>query len=83
MQRKTVHVIPNSNNDGWNVKKGSARRVSISTERKADAVKIGRLISQRSGSELIIHGQNGKIQQFDSYWDEHCPPKDKNRGINS
>lgn len=66
MTRKTVHITPNSKQGGWNVKKGGAQRASVHTDTKADAVKMGRVISQRSGSELVIHGKGGKIQRSDS-----------------
>ncbi len=77
MPRNTVHVVPNSNTSGWNVKKSGAQMASIRTDTKAEAVKMGRVISQRSGSELIIHGQDGKIQRSDSHGNDPFPPKDK------
>lgn len=77
MPRKSVHVIPNNNQGGWNVKKSDAQRASLHTETKAEAVKMGRVISQRSGSELVIHGRDGKIQRSDSYGNDPCPPKDQ------
>lgn len=75
MSRKTVHVVPNKG--GWSVKKSGAERASVNTDTKVDAVKMGRIISQRSGSELIIHGVDGKIQRSDSHGHDPCPPKDK------
>jgi len=75
MARKSVHIVPGSNG-GWNVKKSGAQRASVHTETKVDAVKMGRIISQRSGSELVIHGRDGKIQRSDSHGNDPCPPKD-------
>lgn len=77
MTRKTVHVTHNSSTGGWNVKKGGAEHTSVRTDTKAEAIKMGRVISQRSGSELIIHGRDGKIQRADSHGHDPCPPKDK------
>ena len=77
MAKKSVHVVPNNNQGGWNVKKSSAQRASVRTETKVEAVKVGRIISQRSGSELVIHGKDGKIQRSDSHGNDPCPPKDK------
>lgn len=77
MPRKSVHVIPNNSQGGWNVKKSGAQRASVHTDTKADAIKMGRVISQRSGSEFIIHGKDGKIQRADSHGNDPCPPKDK------
>jgi hypothetical protein len=77
MPRKTVHVVPNNDKGGWNVKKSGSQRASVHTETKVDAVKMGRIISQRSGSELIIHGRDGKIQRTDSHGNDPFPPRDK------
>ena len=77
MPRKSVHITPNGNQGGWNVKKSGAQRASVHTETKADAVKMGRIISQRSGSELVIHGKDGRIQRSDSHGNDPCPPRDK------
>lgn len=77
MSRKSIHVVPNNNQGGWNVKKGGAQRASVHTKTKAEAVKMGRVISQRSGSELVIHGKDGKIQRSDSHGNDPCPPKDQ------
>lgn len=77
MASKTVHVVPNGSVGGWNVRKGGAKRASVHTDTKAEAVKMGRIISQRSGSELVIHGKDGRIQRSDSHGNDPCPPKDK------
>jgi hypothetical protein len=77
MPRKTVHIVPNKMTDGWSVKKGGAERASANTETKTEAVKLGRVISQRTESELVIHGKNGKIQRSDSHGNDPCPLKDK------
>ncbi len=37
----------------------------------------GREISKNQGSELVIHGKDGKIQQKDSHGKDPNPPKDK------
>lgn len=77
MSKNTVHVVPNNDKGGWDVKKSGAERASARTETKVEAVKMARVISQRSGSELVIHGKNGKIQRSDSHGNDPCPPKDK------
>lgn len=77
MPRKSVHVVPNSEKGGWDVKKGGAQRASSHTETKIEAVKMGRIISQCSNSELVVHGKDGKIQRSDSHGNDPCPPKDE------
>jgi len=59
---KTHHVTPNRDG-GWAVKRAGAQRASVRTETKSEAVKIGRVISQRSGTTLVVHGKDGKIQK--------------------
>jgi len=45
MARKEHHVVPNKN-DGWDVKRENAKRISVHTNTKAEAEKIGREISK-------------------------------------
>ena len=78
MPKNEHHVVPNSARGGWDVKRNDAQRASIPTETKAEAVKAGREMSQRAGSELVIHGKDGRIQQKDSHGNDPYPPKDKN-----
>ena len=77
MPRKEHHVVHNSSKGGWDVKRSGAQRSSIHTNTKADAIRMGRIMSQRAGSELVIHGTDGKIQRKDSHGNDSCPPRDK------
>lgn len=77
MVRKTVHVVPNSDRGGWDVKKGGGERSSKHADTKKEAEKAARKISQDEGSELVIHGKNGQIQRSDSHGNDPCPPKDE------
>ena len=74
MPNKTHHVVPNPNG-GWDVKKGGAERASNHTETKAEAEKLARQISINQGTELVIHGKDGKIQRKDSHGNDSYPPK--------
>ncbi len=78
MAKNEHHVVPNSSRGGWDVKRNGAERASAHTERKEDAVKIGRELSRNAGSELVIHGKDGRIQQKDSHGNDPCPPRDRN-----
>ena len=57
---KAYHIVPNPNG-GWDVKKSGADRASRHFERKSDAVKYGRRVSQNQRSELIIHNAGRTI----------------------
>ncbi|MHC1593975.1 MAG: DUF2188 domain-containing protein [Methanotrichaceae archaeon] len=74
-KRKEHHVVPND--DGWAVKKSGAKRDTKHFDLKSDAVDFARDVSQNQGSELIIHGKDGKIQKSDSHGRDPNPPKDK------
>ncbi|HOO22442.1 MAG TPA: DUF2188 domain-containing protein [Clostridia bacterium] len=63
MANSTHHVVPSKN--GWSVVREGANRASVNTETKAEAIKIGRVISLRQGTRLVVHGSDGKIQRAD------------------
>lgn len=68
------HVVPNSGG-GWDNKLGGAGRASSHHDTKQDAVGRARDQSRREGSELVIHGRDGKIQSKDSHGRDPNPPK--------
>lgn len=74
MARSSHHVVHNSNG-GWDVKRNGAQRSSGHFETKEEAVNAGRQISQNQGTELVIHGMNGRIQSSDSHGNDPYPPK--------
>lgn len=76
MQRKDHHVVPNSAG-GWDVKRDGAKRASVHTDTKQDAIERGRVISQNQGTEFVIHNRDGKISNSDSHGNDPCPPRDK------
>lgn len=71
---KNQHVVPGKNG-GWNVKGEGNSRATKHTERKSEATDIARGISRNQGSELFIHGRDGKIQSRDSHGNDPHPPK--------
>lgn len=75
MPRKEHHVVPNPDG-GWDVKREHAQRSSGHYDNKADAEAAGRKMSINGGTELVIHGKNGRIQRSDSHGNDPCPPKD-------
>jgi uncharacterized protein YdaT len=74
MSKKTHHVVHNPNG-GWDVKKGGADKASNHFDTKQPAVDKAREISQNQGSELYVHGKDGKIQSKDSHGGDRYPPK--------
>jgi hypothetical protein len=72
--QKAHHVVP-SHNGGWDVKRVGSDRASVHTPTKQSAVDIGREISRNQGTEFVIHGKDGKIQESDSHGNDPFPPK--------
>ena len=77
MPKNEHHVVPNTSRGGWDVKRNDAQRASIHTETKAEAVKAGRQISRNQGTEFVVHGLNGRIQNPDSHGNDPYPPRDR------
>jgi len=74
---RQIHVIPKSADNGWGVKKSGNTRASKVFERKSDAMDWARGIAKQKGLELVPHGQDGRIQNPNSYGNDPCPPKDR------
>lgn len=73
-----VWVGPHAN--GWQVKREGNERASRVTPTKEEAKSIGRQYAREAHSELILQGQNGKIQDKDSHGHESTrPDKDGHR----
>ena len=70
---KNQHITPHPNG-GWQVKGAGNTRATIRTATQAEAINIGRTISQNQNSELIIHRTNGKIREKDSHGRDPFPP---------
>lgn len=70
---KNVYVSPRK--DGTTaVKKEGAKRASVVSGTKKEALQEGRKIAKKEQSELIVKGKDGKIQNKDSFGnDPHLP----------
>jgi len=70
---KNQHVVPHGEN--WAVKgegNSKATRV-VATQREAN--EIAREIAKNNSGEVVIHRQNGKIREKDSYGKDPFPPR--------
>lgn len=65
MSKKNQHVVPHP--EGWAVKAEGADKASAVFSTQKEAIGRGREIAQNQGSELLIHGQNGRIRERDSH----------------
>jgi len=67
------HIVPRG--DNWAIQgAGNSRATSIHST-QAKAISRGRNIAQNQGTELLIHGKNGKIRARDSHGKDPFPPK--------
>ena len=72
---KNQHVVKHP--DGWAVRPEGGQRASLVRPTQAEAIGRGRDIARNQHSELIIHGEDGRIRARDSYGNDPCPPKDQ------
>lgn len=73
MASKGQHVVPR---DGkWSVRKAGAERATRTFETQREAISEARKIAKNQGTELYIHGRDGRIRERDSYGKDPFPPK--------
>jgi hypothetical protein len=73
MAKRNQHVVPHPR--GWAVRpEGGRRPTSVHSTQKA-AIDRGRALAERQGSELFIHGRDGRIRQRDSHGHDPHPPE--------
>lgn len=72
---KQVHVVPNSDRGGWDIKKPGNDRSSKHFTTKDQAVERAREISRNQSGELVIHRKDGTIQKRDSHGNDPFPPR--------
>jgi len=67
---KNRHVVPR--NGRWAVRTAGSTRVTSTHRTQRAAIRSG---ARRSGSEMLIHGRNGRIRARNSYGNDPHPPK--------
>ncbi len=70
---KNQHVVPHP--DGWAVKGEENSKPTKITNTQQEAISYAREIAKNQGSELLIHGKDGKIRDRDSCGNDPYPPK--------
>lgn len=73
MSKPGQHVVPR---DGkWAVRKAGSSRTTKKFNTQKEAIREARKIAKTQGTELYIHGRNGRIRERDSYGNDPRPPK--------
>lgn len=73
MPKRGQHVVPRG--ERWSVRRQGASRASGVFDTQQEAVDRAREIAQREGSELYIHGRDGRIRERSTYSSDPFPPK--------
>lgn len=73
MAGKNQHVVPHAG--GWAVRGAGAQRASAVFDTQREAIGRARETSRNQGSELLIHGRDGRIRERDSHGNDQHPPK--------
>ena len=72
MSKRNQHVV--LHDDGWAVRGAGSQRATSIHRTQQDAIDAGREIARNQGSELFIHGRDGRIRDRDSYGNDLFPP---------
>lgn len=73
MSKKNQHVVPHS--EGWAVRGAGNERATSVHQTQREAVEAARSVARNQGSELLIHGENGRIRERNTYGKDPFPPK--------
>ena len=73
MSGRNQHVVPHR--DGWAVRGAGSQRATSVHGTQRQAIEGARDIAARQSSELLIHGQNGRIRERNSYGRDPYPPE--------
>lgn len=71
---KNQHVTPRPDGNWQVVGAGNTRATAVVPTQK-EAIDIARRIAQLGESEVLIHGENGRIREKNSYGNDPYPPK--------
>lgn len=70
---KNQHVVPRA--DGWAVRGEGNQRDTSKHDTQAEAERAARTIAINQKAEVLIHGENGRIRERNSYGNDPFPPK--------
>lgn len=73
MSVKGQHVVPKGGK--WGVLRAGASRASAVYATQKEAVAAARTLARNQGTELYIHGRDGRIRERDSFGRDSSPPK--------
>ena len=72
MIKKNQHVVPHAS--GWAVRGAGNERTTSVHGTQREAISAAREAAIRQGSEMLIHGENGRIRERNTYGKDPYPP---------
>lgn len=73
MAKRNQHVVPH---DGeWAVRGAGSQCASSVHRTQREAIDAAQEIAQNQGSEMFIHGRDGRIRERNSYGNDPFPPR--------
>lgn len=73
MSKASQHVVPSG--DKWSVRKAGSSKASGTFPTQKQAIAKATEIARNQGTELYIHGKDGRIRERNSYGRDPYPPK--------
>jgi Uncharacterized protein conserved in bacteria (DUF2188) len=73
MSHKGLHVTPRGGK--WAVRAAGTTRASKVVDTQEEAISIAKERAKREGTELYVHGRNGRIRERSSYGRDPIPAK--------
>jgi hypothetical protein len=73
MTKKNQHVVPHK--DGWAVKGAGNSKATAIHPTQQSAITQARDIARNQGSEMLIHGADGRIRECNTYGKDPYPPE--------
>ena len=73
MTKRNQHVVPRD--ERWAVQGAGADRATVVVDTQREAAERAREIARKQGTEVLIHGRDGRIRERDSYGNDPYPPK--------
>ena len=71
--KPSQHVVPNRGN--WSVRSSGSKRASHTFSTRQEAIDAARKRAKKLGTEVYIHGHDGRIHERSSFGSDSRPPK--------
>lgn len=73
MTKSSQHVVPRE--DGWGVRRAGASRATRIYSTQEEAILAATRIARHQGTEVYVHGRDGRIRERNSYGNDPVPPR--------